>query len=187
MVRWTNDRVFRLCFLTDWVLAMQQPRCAQIGTVRSLSAGYALRVIGIFQLIADLASASVLEDMLDDPGRPTALVIGYWLTTLGLVAGGTGLGMILLREARTARNGLTGASVGSCRRVVFGSVGALCMAYACAVGLQFVVQTPLILLGALGRPYDLQDAADGTNWFGPSHWHTVAELVTANPVDWGRC
>ena len=152
-----------------------------------MPAGYALRAIGIFQLLADLASVTVLEDMLSDPGRPTALVIGYWLTTLGLVAGGTGLGLLMLGEAWTARNSLTGAGVGSCRRVVFGSVGALCMAYACAVGLQFVAQTPLILVGVLGRAYDLQDAADGSNWFGPSHWHTVAELVTANPVDWGRC
>lgn len=161
--------------------------CTHTGTVQNLGAGYALRVIGIFQLLADMASTTALEDLLGDPNRPTALVIGYWLTTVGLVAGGAGLGILMLREAWTGRNSQTVANVGKCRRALFGSVGVLSMAYACAVGSQFVVQTPLILMGALARPYDLQDLGDGSNWFGTSHWHALGEFLTASPVDWGRC
>jgi hypothetical protein len=152
-----------------------------------MGAGFALRMVGIFHLLADLASATVLEDMLNDPGRPTALVIGYWLTTVGLVVGAFGLGTLMLREAWTGRNSLTGTAVGLCRRVLFGGCGGLSLVYASAVGVQFVLQTPLVLVGLIGRPYDLQDASDGSNWFGASHWHVIAELATGNPVEWGRC
>ena len=57
----------------------------------------ALAGVGFLQLVADLFSALALLALLQQPSPPVALVIGYWLTTAGLVAGTGGIALAGLR------------------------------------------------------------------------------------------
>ena len=77
-------------------------RCRIVGRLYGV---LALAGVGFLQLVADLFSALALLALLQQPSPPVALVIGYWLTTAGLVAGTGGIQEAPLRFGRGLRRG----------------------------------------------------------------------------------
>jgi hypothetical protein len=83
------------------------------GSARSMLASYGMRLVGLFQLVGDLYSAVSLGKLLSMPEPPVALVIGFYLTTIGLVAGSGGLALLTGREALTVRFRISPPHTGS--------------------------------------------------------------------------
>ena len=130
-----------LC-LMRWAESTARPGGGKSGALWSL-----FLVIGIAQLSADWASALALATLLSKPEPPSALAIGYWLTTAGLVVGAGGLAHLVPGQAWTGRNP-NGVELGWGERAFIGLNGLLLSA-AFLGGAYLLALAPLQLGGAV--------------------------------------
>eukprot|EP01045_Picozoa_sp_COSAG04_P006226 COSAG04_NODE_302_length_17393_cov_6.251417_15_plen_615_part_00 len=114
-----------------------------------------LFLVGLLQFTADWCSAIALINLLTQPSPPTALAIGYWLTTAGLVAFAGGYALLLVGSEEFRRRVEFGgegswrlSAVLCCLRSVL-AVGILGIGSLALLGLWLLVLAPLQLSGAV--------------------------------------